>query len=381
MRQAPARHGARLLGRLLEHVYPRDQAGWVRAMRSEIEQVERDGAAFRFALGCLWGGCRQALAEQVSSTAKGVATMAIEWGKLRQPRNAGIACGVAATCLGISYLVLAGAPGRYMIVNAVALLLGIVAATGFAGVVSQHRRFASAAVMAFGACLLATALFGASADGAARWIRIGPLGVQVSLVLLPFLIVAFARHQGAVGAAGIAVAAAALALQPDRAMSGVLAFSMAVLAIARPGRAVLASLVAAIAGCAVALARPDTNPAVPYVDRILYTSFDVHILAGAAVVLGSMLLLVPAILGLGGDPERRHVHLLFGSIWLGCVVAAALGNYPTPVVGYGGSAILGYLLSLSVLPKESRAAAGEPGAAAGDEVNQGVGLSKRVLAA
>ena len=38
------------------------------------------------------------------------------------------------------------------------------------------------------------------------------------------------------------------------------------------------------------------------------------------------------------------------------LAAAALGNYPTPLVGYGGSAVIGYLLGLSALPKTSRAA-------------------------
>jgi hypothetical protein len=60
-----------------------------------------------------------------------------------------------------------------------------------------------------------------------------------------------------------------------------------------------------------------------------------------------LLLLVPSIVGVRTDPARAHIHLVFGAIWLGCVLAAGLGNYPTPVVGYGGSAILGYMLSLS----------------------------------
>jgi hypothetical protein len=34
--------------------------------------------------------------------------------------------------------------------------------------------------------------------------------------------------------------------------------------------------------------------------------------------------------------------------------AAALGNYPTPLVGYGGSAVLGYLLSVALLPAGAR---------------------------
>lgn len=33
------------------------------------------------------------------------------------------------------------------------------------------------------------------------------------------------------------------------------------------------------------------------------------------------------------------------------MMAAALGNYPTPIVGYGGSAVIGYVFSLLALPK------------------------------
>ena len=46
---------------------------------------------------------------------------------------------------------------------------------------------------------------------------------------------------------------------------------------------------------------------------------------------------------------ERAAALAFGGCWSGVVVAAALGNYPTPLVGYGGSAVLGYLLSVALL--------------------------------
>ena len=35
----------------------------------------------------------------------------------------------------------------------------------------------------------------------------------------------------------------------------------------------------------------------------------------------------------------------FGIAWLAVAVFAIIGNYPTPLVGYGSSAILGYFLS------------------------------------
>ena len=52
-----------------------------------------------------------------------------------------------------------------------------------------------------GVALLATALFGMPVEGATRWVRFGPLSVQVSLLLLPAMIVAFARTRDAIATA------------------------------------------------------------------------------------------------------------------------------------------------------------------------------------
>ena len=49
-------------------------------------------------------------------------------------------------------------------------------------------------------------------------------------------------------------------------------------------------------------------------------------------------------------------------LWTGAVVAAALGNYPTPLVGYGSSAVIGYCLSLlAFLPPREQARSGRDG--------------------
>lgn len=366
------------LGTLLERVYPPAHGEWARAMQFEIDSVEGDGAALLFALGCLWGGCRLTFTAQLSEPGWGASDMIKDFGRLNQPRNVGIACAFGATALGLFYLAAAGAPPLYLVVNAAAFLLGMVALAGFAGAASRGHGVGGAAIALFGIALLATAVFGASADGATRWIRFGPLGVQLSLVILPAMMVAYARQPGLAGTFGIAAAAIALALQPDRAMSGVLAAGLTVLAVARPGRLTASvALVAAIA-FVVTLARPDALPAVPFVDQILFTAFDVHPLAGAAVVLGSMLLLVPAVAGYLRDPANRPAYLAFGAAWLGCVLAAALANYPTPVVGYGGSAILGYLLSLAWLPAPAQAAAQERRAQAREEEDFAGGLHKAV---
>jgi hypothetical protein len=348
---------ARGIGRLLRPAYPARDSDWARAMQHEIDQLDDDGSALVFALGCLWGGCRRSASTALNALAGEMKMKKDLWTWLLVPRNAGLAGALAATCLGIFYLIVAGAPARYVVVNATAFLLGAVALSGLRGVAVPAARHAGAIVMALGLCLIVTGLVGARVDGASRWIWIGPLSVQVSFVLLPPMIVAYARQADALGTAGIAVAAAAMALQPDRAMAGVLALSLMALAWARPGRAAAASVIVALAAFAITLVRPDTLAAVAHVDQILFSAFEVHVLAGIAVLLGSALLLAPAAIGWSRDPAGRHVYLAFGATWLGCVLAAALGNYPTPVVGYGGSAILGYLLSLSIFPAHAGAIA------------------------
>ena len=371
-----SRRLARGIGRLLLLAYPARDFSWARAMQHEIDQLDNDGAALVFALGCLWGGCRQTASTGLNWFAEGMKMKNGLWSWLLVPRNAGLAGALAATCLGISYLLAAGAPPLYVVVNAAAFLLGAVALSGLRGIAVRAERHAGPIVLALGSCLLLTSLAGASVAGASRWIWIGPLSVQVSLVLLPAMIVAYARHGDALGHAGIVAAAAALALQPDRAMAGVLAMSMAALAFARPGRSAAAAVVVTLAAFAITLVRPDTLPAVPYVDRILFSAFEVHVFAGLAVLLGSALLLAPAAIGWGLDPARRQVYLAFAATWLGCVLAAALGNYPTPVVGYGGSAILGYLLSISIFPADAGAMAGSGDRAATAD-SDSVGISPR----
>lgn len=268
-------------------------------------------------------------------------------------RAAGLLSAAAAVGLGIGYMVAADAPPRYAMVNGAALAIGLLLFAGIAPFAGRMR--GGAVTIAIGFALMATALFGVSAEGAARWVSLGPILLQPSLILLPMLVVALARAHGPAATAGVILAAAALALQPDRAMAGALAASLLTLVLIRRDRWSQASLIAAAAGFAVTLLRPDALPAAPYVDGVFYSAFDVHLLAGLAVVAGAGLLLAPAIVGFGrGD---RDASLLFGTVWLAVIAAAALGNYPTPLVGYGGSAVIGYLLSLSLLPRAARAAA------------------------
>lgn len=342
--------------RLALRILPPSMRDWGEAAASEAEGLEPPREAVAFALGCLGWAAREAIFSQFSKPLQHKEETMPITDHLRGPRGLALGCGLAATALGLAYLRMAGAPATYLMINLGALVLGLLG-LGFL-VLGERANWAPGAInVLLGAWLLAVSQFGVSADGVTRWVALGALSIQPSLMIVPVMLVTFARSRDALSTAGLVLAALALSLQPDRAMAGTLAAGAVALAITRPNRTVLAVAAAAVAGLAVTLIRPDPSPAVPFVDQILYSAFDVHPLAGLAVTLGSALLVVPALWMVRAEPADRPGCAVFGAIWAAVVLAAALGNYPTPLVGYGGSAIVGYLLSLMAFPSAGLLAA------------------------
>lgn len=287
---------------------------------------------------------------------------------LDRPRLLGLVCAVAAVGLGLFYLSAAGAPAAYSFVNLAALVLGLTSWLAL-GPAASSRLDGPACLLLAGALLL-TALFGMEVEGAARWVRLGPLNLQASLILLPPMLLLYARRADPIGTAAMVVAAAALAAQPDRAMAGALLAGLIGTTAARPGAWPATATAAAALAFGWTLFVPDALPAVPYVDRVFAGAFALHPLAGTAVATGAAALLVPALAGLMRGAGDRAALLAFGGCWAAIVAAAALGNYPTPLVGYGGSVVLGYLLSAALLPRRlgepaRRAAPAAPKRAAG----------------
>ena len=136
--------------------------------------------------------------KEASRRARGTVALDSRFQDLRgNPRTVGVACAIAATGLGLAYMTAAGAPALYLAINVLALLMGL----ALYGLLRPHAGEApllpGGVTLAFGAVLLATTLFGVSVEGASRWIRIAGVSVQISLVLLPTMLVAFARQQQA----------------------------------------------------------------------------------------------------------------------------------------------------------------------------------------
>ncbi len=269
-------------------------------------------------------------------------------------RATGIVCATGAVALGLFYMQFAGAPASYLLVHVCALVIGLAIMALLDRMASHEPRWSGVLTIATALALLATASFGVAVKGAARWVSLGSMAVQPALILLPVAIMSFAASRSTLSTIAMIIAAAALAIQPDRAMAAMLAAGLTVAACVRPDRFVIPACLASLIGFAATMVQADNLPAMPYVDQIFYSSFDVHLLAGLAVITGSLLLLVPAIIGGFFNAEHRERYLVFAAIWTVAIIAAALANYPTPVVGYSGGAVLGYVLSLSALTKRTQ---------------------------
>jgi hypothetical protein len=117
---------------------------------------------------------------------------------------------------------------RYLGINAGALVNGLTMLALLGRTVAAGQRWMSGAIIAMVGAPLATALLGSEVEGLAQGTSLGGLAIEPSLILLPVMLVAFCRTRSMLATAGISAAVAAMALQPDRAMAGMLVLSLAV---------------------------------------------------------------------------------------------------------------------------------------------------------
>jgi hypothetical protein len=250
----------------------------------------------------------------------------------------------------------AGLPLTSFAPNLAAVLLGAALVLG-----TRTLPFASLArggLLASVVLLAATLVF-PGMDGVHRWLELGPVRLNASAVVLPWLLLGLACERRAVLAFASGVLALGLHLaQPDAGQQTALVAGMLALALAdrRGWRLGLAGL--GVATLVWTWLRPDPLAPVPQVEEI-------HLLA----LRGPATALVAA-LGLGclvGGPawmlwrarsalESRPLVLAIVAASLATLVVPLLGAFPVPVMGAGAGPVLGWLGALAVL----RRAAGSP---------------------
>lgn len=242
---------------------------------------------------------------------------------------------------GLAYLAAFGAPVRLIAVNAGALMLAL--AWAMLGRLPA-RPGARLGLATLGAGLLfLPVLVGPEVGGVSRWLPAGPVLLHSGTLLLP-LVVVLAAHTERLGPSILALAAAALAVQPDAAMLAGLAAAAAMLAGLR--RSVGFALVAlAAAGLALLTFGRGTLEPQPFTEGVLAQVWQSAPLA--AMALAALLFLAAPALMLRARSIPRAEALALAALLVTLGAMACLAPFPFPLIGYGASPILGFGLALS----------------------------------
>lgn len=244
--------------------------------------------------------------------------------------------------------------------NLAAAVLGLVLVALLGRRFWKHPERLAPVLAASALALLAATLLFPSLDGVRRWISLGPVRLNASAVLVPWLLLALwmllgqARLGLALGL--VAVSQVLHIAQPDAGQAtafcaGVLVLLGTARSIPRAGR--VAGSAIAVIGAAVAWGRADPLDAVAHVERILHLAAGQGVpwLLAALVALGGLFLpMAHTVAGWGSKrSEAAALAVGLGAYFGGALAATGLGNFPVPVLGAGAGHVLGWYCALGIL--------------------------------
>lgn len=271
-------------------------------------------------------------------------------------RRALVVQAVATAVVSLTMLKLVGAPDPAWMIQAAAFGLGGVLALGLGWKAGPAGPRLSVWLLGAAFVLILLSLADPGLEGVRRWFRAGPLVVQPAPLILPFVAWALAARPTNWTVAGLAGAVAVLfAAQPDPSAAGALAAISAsvLLARRRAGTPDLAILILSLAAFGWASTRPDPLAPVAHVEGIVMAALGVHPAAGVLALIALLLVPAPFVLRTlaseGEEEARRALNFALSGLWLVLLLANLTGRFPAPVVGYGASFVVGWLVSLGLV--------------------------------
>lgn len=347
-----------LLLALARALLPSRHADWGHAMRAEVLAIDEPHEALGYAWGCFTTALQLAARPALA--------------RLHAPDTLGLVCASGVVGLGCAFMATRAAPGSYAWVNGLSLAL---AWASFGLLPRAHlqrdARWRAVATFALGAVLLWAAAPQPDALAAAGWLRLGPLPVQPTWLLCPAWwavsapvsqTAALPMRAHALQLTGLAMGLLALATHAQAPLLAITAALLAARAVrARSGSLALLALLA-LALAQAALARWTAPPPSPFVDEVLQLAFTHSPALGMLMTAAWLTLLLP---GLLHRQAREH-----GLAWAALLALALPGWLPAPVLGFGGSFILGYVMSLALLPGDRAAAPCAPRGSADPPANR-----------
>ncbi len=195
--------------------------------------------------------------------------------------------------------------------------------------------------------LLAATLFGHGTEGVRRWLDLGVISINASMLVLPALIIILYRMKFPYPF--IICAAAILCFQPD--ISQLTGFCAGTLPLIwqrdtnRKWKAGMLLCFCILAG--ICLFIPAEILPVPYSEGILTMLGNISELW---LTIGwAVLLIIPLFFGYGYCKQKSRPLLSLAIYYMVTILFILTGRYPVPFMGFGLSPIAGYWLAYAVM--------------------------------
>lgn len=256
----------------------------------------------------------------------------------------GAALGVVG--VGLMAMSLAGAPQGLVLLQGAVGLVALAVAAAASAWLPRPSDGAARIVCCLALALMALPFLFSGIDGVQRWIDLGPIQVQPAAIALPLVAWFVAREpDDRLAVAALLVAGIIAVLQPDQqAAAGLAAVALCVVLLIRPVGLWWVAFGVSLLMIGISAFGVTLEP-VAYVEQVLPRAFEAHLSLGVVVAVG--LAAVPLLM-LVASPGRRPVALALTALWIALAAACLSGTYPTPVLGYGLSWVLGFALSLGL---------------------------------
>ncbi len=248
---------------------------------------------------------------------------------------------------GLAYLWTAGAPQHYLAVNAGALALGALwILFGRGPRTGRGSRILVAILLAICFAPLVT---GPWVNGIARWLPIGGFALHAGAFAFPAIAVLAAQRSGLCRRRYCWPSCWPRSIQPDAALGFAAVF--AAIGLHDQTRDWRIGLVCIIGfAAALIMVLEGELPPQPFVERIIADAMKTSI----AWAIGLLVSLAAGLsLMLFGAPFDHRARFALAGSFFGFSITALMSHYPSILIGYGASPILGFGLALGLaMPPE-----------------------------
>jgi len=192
-------------------------------------------------------------------------------------------------------------------------------------------------------------------DNVHRWLSVGPISLYISSIFGPILIIelwALLKDNKDLWVSVITITVAILLVfQPDASQLTAFAIPMGIILYHKVSNRFLSLFTIGILIFLVVRSwiHLDTLPAVDYVEEILGLVMNMGLIWSFLGIISLILIPLPFFVIL--NHKERLLSRLLGLYFTILIITTFFGNFPVPLMGYGISPIIGYLLAMTWMIK------------------------------